>query len=79
MKNVREKIKMMSVNQIAVYHTLLEAFNIMRHSSSEQIHKKWTNIGEKKYSLKKYKKLSQSSREALVEMFGFYLQWSKVV
>ena len=25
MKNVREKIKMMSVNKIAVYHTLLEA------------------------------------------------------
>ena len=27
MKNVREKIKMMSVYQIAVYHTLLEAYN----------------------------------------------------
>ena len=24
----------------------------MRHSFSEQIHKKWTNIGEKKYSLR---------------------------
>ena len=33
MKNVREKIKMMSVNQIGVYHILLEAYNIMRHSS----------------------------------------------
>ena len=32
MKNVREKIKMMSVNQISVYHTLLEAYNVMRHS-----------------------------------------------
>ena len=42
----------LSCNQIAVYHTLLEAYNIMRHSSSEQIHKKWTNIGEKKYSLR---------------------------
>ena len=52
MKNVREEIKMMSVNQISVYHTLMEAYNIMRHSSSEQIHKKWTNIGEKKYSLR---------------------------
>ena len=37
MKNVREKIKMMSVNQIAVYHTLLEAYNVMSHLSSEQI------------------------------------------
>ena len=47
-----EKIKMMSVNQISVYHTLLETCNIMRHSSSEQIHMKWTNICEEKYSLR---------------------------
>ena len=46
------KIKMMSVYQIAVYHILLEAYNVMRHSSSEQTHKKWTNIGGKKYSLR---------------------------
>ena len=52
MKNVREEIKMMSVNQISVYHTLLEACNIMRHSSFEQIHMKWTKISEKKYSLR---------------------------
>ena len=77
MKNVREKIKMMSVNQIAFYQVLLEAYNIMRHSSSEQIHKKWANIDEKKY----YKQWSQSSWEAYVEMFGFtyIVQWSKVV
>ena len=37
MKYVREKIKMMSVNQIAVYHTLLEAYNVMSHLSSKQI------------------------------------------
>ena len=43
---------MMSVNQISVYHTLLEAYNIMRYSSSEQIHTKWTDISEKKYSLR---------------------------
>ena len=40
MKNLREEIKMMSVNQIAVYHILLEAYNVMRHLSSEQIHMK---------------------------------------
>ena len=28
MKNLREEIKMMSVNQISVYHTLLEAYNV---------------------------------------------------
>jgi hypothetical protein len=43
---------MMSVNQISVYPTLLKAYNIMRHSSSEQIQMKWTNIIEKKYSLR---------------------------
>ena len=51
MKNVREKIKMMSVNQMAVYHTLLEAYNVMSHLSSEQIKMKWTII-EKKYALR---------------------------
>ena len=51
MKNFREKIQMMSVNQITVYHTLLEAYNVMRHLSSEQIHMKWTII-EKKYALR---------------------------
>ena len=51
MKNVRVKIKMMSVNQIAVYHTLLEAYNVMSHLSSEQIKMKWTII-EKKYALR---------------------------
>ena len=62
--NVRKKIKMMSVNQISVYHTLLEAYNIMRHSSSEQIHMKWTNIREEIFTKKYYKQGSQSSREA---------------
>ena len=55
MKNVREEIKMMSVNQISVYHTLLEAYNVMRHLSSEQIHMKWTII-ERKYALRSINK-----------------------
>ena len=42
---------MMSVNQIAVYHILLEAYNVMSHLSSVQIHMKWTII-EKKYALR---------------------------
>ena len=40
MQNVREKIKMMSVNQMAVYHTLLETYNVVRNSTSEQIKRK---------------------------------------
>ena len=51
MKNLRGEIKMMSVNQIAVYHTLLEAYNVMRHLSSEKINMKWKLI-ERKYALR---------------------------
>ena len=51
MKNLREEIKRMSVNQISVYHTLLEAYNVMRHLSSEQINMKWKLI-ERKYALR---------------------------
>jgi hypothetical protein len=43
MKKLREKINMMSVNQMAVYHTILETFNIIRKSSSEQIKLKYTH------------------------------------
>ena len=45
------QIKVMSVNQIAVYDTLLKAYNVMNHLSSEQIKMKWTII-EKKYALR---------------------------
>ena len=51
MKNLREEIKMMSVNQMSVYHTLLEAYNVMRHLSSKQINMKWKLI-ERKYALR---------------------------
>ena len=51
MKNLRVEIKMMSVNQISVYHTLLEAYNVMRHLSSKQINIKWKLI-ERKYALR---------------------------
>ena len=80
MKNVREKIKMMSVNQMAVYHTLLEAYNVMSHLSSEQIKMKWTII-EKKYALRSStnKDLKVPEKPKKVEMYGFYIQWSKFV
>ena len=41
MEKTRTKIRMMSVNQMSIYHTLLEAFNVVRNSSSEQIKEKW--------------------------------------
>ena len=52
MKNIREKIKMMSVNQMAVYHTILECYNIMKNSASEQILTKWSNSSKQNYSLR---------------------------
>ena len=82
MINVREKIKMMSVNQVSVYHALLEAYNIMRHSSSEQIHMKWTNNSEKKYSLRSITNKDLKVPEKLMLKclgFTYRLQWSKVV
>ena len=52
MSHVRENLKMMSVNQMAVYHTLLESYNIMRNSSSDQIQRKWLENREKNYPLR---------------------------
>ena len=52
MQKVRHKIKMMSVNQVCCYHTLLEAYNVIQNSSSEQIRFKWENYHENKYSFR---------------------------
>ena len=41
MEKLRNKIKMMSVNQMVVYHTILETFNVVRKSSSEQVELKY--------------------------------------
>ena len=52
MQHIREKIQMMSVNQMAIYHTLLEAFNIIRNSASEQIQSKWIKVQKNEYTLR---------------------------
>ena len=52
MKQIRIENNMMSVNQMSVYHTLVEAHNIIRNSSSEQIKLKWTDEFENGYSLR---------------------------
>ena len=57
MQKVRQRIKMMSVNQMCCYHTILEAFNVIRNSSSEQIKMKWENNHETKYSIRMSKTL----------------------
>ena len=61
MQNVREKLRMFSVNQMAAYHTLLEGYNIMRNSSSELIETKWTKFNEMNYRLR-----SQTNNELKV-------------
>ena len=40
MKKLRENIKMMSVNQIAVYHTIIETYNVVVKDSSKQLKEK---------------------------------------
>jgi hypothetical protein len=78
MKNLREEIKMMSVNQISVYHTLLEAYNVRRHLSSEQIHMKWKLI-ERKYALRSItkKKLNVPEKPKL-KCLGFTYSGAKL-
>lgn len=49
MKEQRKKIKMLSVNQMAVYHTVMEAYNITNKNASDQLQKK-LNMHEGKHS-----------------------------
>ena len=49
MAKERDKIGMFSVNQMAVYHTVMEAYNITNKTASEQLQKKW-NMHEGRHS-----------------------------
>ena len=40
MKTLREKHKILSVNQLSVYHVATEMFNIIHHNSSDSLHEK---------------------------------------
>ena len=53
MEKIRYKIKMMSVNQMAIYHTLLETFNVMIKGSSEQLKNKWQHTTGEAYALRR--------------------------
>ena len=52
MVHLREKIRMFSVNQMCIYHTLIEAYNVMKNSSSECIKMKWESKQQNKYLLR---------------------------
>ena len=43
MLELRTKIKIMSINQMTIYHTVMEVFNILHNSSSEQISGKYSH------------------------------------
>ena len=51
MQDLKRKIDMMQVNQMAVYHTIIECNNVLRHSASDQIKLKWTDVNKKIYFL----------------------------
>ena len=43
MLDLRTEIKMMSVNQMNIYHTVMEVFNIIHNGSSELINEKYSH------------------------------------
>ena len=51
MLELRKKIKMMSVNQMTIYHTIMEVFKILHNKSSEQINDKYRHLD--RHSLRK--------------------------
>ena len=57
MEKLRTEINMFSVNQMAVYHTLIEAFNVARNSSSKQVKEKWAN-NNSTYALRRMDNMS---------------------
>ena len=50
MEKLREKIKMFSVNQMSIYHALIEAFNVIHYGSADSIQEKWLSYNERVYS-----------------------------
>ena len=50
MEKLRRKINMFSVNQMNIYHVLIEAFNIINYGSADRIQEKWLPHNERLYS-----------------------------
>ena len=67
---------MFSVNQMCIYHTLLEAFNVLRNKSSEQIYTKWEKT-ESRYNLRALKDL-KVPKKASEKCTGFSYHGSKL-
>ena len=74
MQIVRENVKMMSINQMSIYHTILEANNVIRNSSSDHIKIKWSKKNEHDYSLRRneyYQKIPNKTKSKC-NRFSFY-------
>ena len=56
MEKLRKELKMLSVNQLAVYHILLETFNILKKNSSPQIEEKIKPRERSNYNMRSFKK-----------------------
>ena len=44
MKKVRDKYKLMSVNQISLYHTILEVYNVINKSTTGGVRAHWVSM-----------------------------------
>ena len=79
MKKVRTKYKLMSVNQISLYHTILEVYNVINKSSSDQLKEKFRPEEQRAYTLRSQteEKLKVPTRPA-VKSTGFSYLGPKV-
>ena len=70
---------MMSVNQMCIYHTLLESHNVIWNSSSENIKLKWEDKNENRYTLRSDSKNDQKvPNRPLKKCTGFTYNGSKL-
>merc|ERR1711884_873692 len=51
MEKLRQELRMMSVNQLSVYHVAIEMFNIINNKSSESLHEEM-KLESKGYGLR---------------------------
>ena len=76
MEKLRRKMKMFSVNQMCIYHTLLEVHNIVKKKSSEQIQNKWSKT-KQNYNFRTSKDLKVPEKPN-VNCIGFTYLGSKL-
>ena len=64
---------------MCIYHTLLEAYNVIRNSSSEHVKMKWAKKNENKYFLRSEKRFDQTIPEKpMTKCIGFSYNGSKL-